>query len=173
MKVKAHSDELCSPCAAAADNCILAEIGIYLIFWTATFCRCWMQKTQPAWMSLKNYKIRFRLTLLVLWKNSSWKLLLVRLDSSAPDISGWKSFCRSEWKKLFFYRRAVWPDCTIFIVLDVKFYHKSSPNIWILSEHFLKRVTFKVKTAVAIFWQVLEKIGLLFILTSGHTAGKT
>lgn len=65
-------------------------------------------------MSLKNYKIRFRLTLLVLWKNSSWKLLLVRLDSSAPDISGWKSFCRSEWKKLFFYRRAVWPDCTIF-----------------------------------------------------------
>ena len=35
---------------------------------------------------------------------------------------------------------------------------------------YLKNITFKVKTSVVMFWQLLEEIGLLYNLTSGHNS---
>ena len=35
---------------------------------------------------------------------------------------------------------------------------------------YFEKLLFEVKTAVVTFWATFENIGLLFILTSGHTA---
>ena len=55
-------------------------------------------------------------------------------------------------------------------VLDDKFSYTKSPNIWWPLGYF-KNIIIKVKMDVATFWQLLGKICLLFIATSGHTAG--
>ena len=56
-----------------------------------------------------------------------------------------------------------------FNVLGDKFSNKSSPHTWWILD-FIHNTIFELKTAVAVFWATFGKIGLLLILTSGHTA---
>ena len=51
-----------------------------------------------------------------------------------------------------------------------KFYFKSSPNIWDISDIFTTIIL--SITAVATLWATLGEIGLFLILLSGHTGRK-
>ena len=45
------------------------------------------------------------------------------------------------------------------------------PKYLMVFGSILKTINFDVKTALATFWETFGKIGLLFILTLGHTDG--
>ena len=51
--LKAHSDNLRLTHGIAADGCVSAEIGNFLFFRTAHFCRSYTRQTKLVWMSLK------------------------------------------------------------------------------------------------------------------------
>ena len=55
-------------------------------------------------------------------------------------------------------------------VLGDNFFKKTIPNVLLLSGGFYN-ITFQVKIALGTLWISFEFFWLLFILTSGHTAG--
>ena len=63
---------------------------------------------------------------------------------------------------------ANWP---IFEIYWLQFVLQKLPKYLIAYWAIYKNVTFKVKPAVTSFWATVRKFGLLFIPTSGHTAG--
>ena len=54
--------------------------------------------------------------------------------------------------------------------LGNKFRYKSNPNVWWLLGQLWKPLIFQVKRVRLLFGKLLEKFGLLFISTSGHTS---
>ena len=61
------------------------------------------------------------------------------------------------------------PDWAIFQNLGNKFSFKTSPNVGDFLGNLGRKPSLLSKTAVAIFGWTFEKIGQLFIPTSGHT----
>ena len=73
------------------------------------------------------------------------------------------------WDRMRRIWRAEWPDCAIFLkFLDDKLTHKISQNEW-RQFGLIWKVSLPSLNSFASFGHFLEKFGVLFISTSGHT----